>query len=98
MSYSEHVTEHLRITILRLLDESPAMRSNESLIADAVGEYGFAPSRDKMRTELAWLAEQGLVTLDGDSCLVATLTARGEDVDKCRATAPGVKRPNMSRG
>lgn len=96
-NYADHVTEHLRITILRLLDESPAMRSNESVLADAVGAYGFAPSRAKVRTELAWLAEQGLVHLAGDVCLVATLTSRGEDVAQCRATVPGVKRPNLSR-
>lgn len=94
-NYADHVTEHLRITMLRLLDESPAMRSNESVLVDAVGEYGFAPSRAKVRTELAWLEEQGLVRLEGDACLVATLTGRGEDVAKCRATVPGVKRPSL---
>ena len=96
MSYSDFLTEHLRITLLRLLDESPAMRANESVLTDAVGEYGFSPSRDKVRTELYWLSEQGLVALEGTDCLVATLTGRGEDVAKCRTTVPGVKRP--SRG
>jgi repressor of nif and glnA expression len=95
MNYAEHVTEHLRITILRLLDESPSMKSNESVIVDAVNEYGFAPSRDKVRTELHWLKEQGLVDLKGESCLVAGLTARGEDVAKCRVVIPGVKRPSL---
>ena len=95
MSYADFVTEHLRITILRLLDESPSMKSNESVLADAVNDFGFAPSRDKVRTELYWLKEQGLVELSGESCLVAGLTARGEDVARCRVTVPGVKRPTL---
>ena len=95
MSYADYVTEHLRITILRLLDESPSMKSNESVLVDAVDEYGFAPSRDKVRTELYRLKEQGLVELKGESCLVAGLTARGEDVARCRVVVPGVKRPSL---
>ena len=96
MSYTDHVAEHLRITLLRLLDDSPGMCSNDSLLADAVGEYGFAPSRDKVCTELAWLKEQGLVILEDKDCTVVTLTRRGEDVAKCRVIVPGIKRP--SRG
>jgi hypothetical protein len=94
MSYEQLVAEHLRITILRLLLEDTGYSCNESLLLDAVEDYGFEPSRDKLRTQLAWLAEQGLITLGGsDSCQVATLTARGEDAAKGRAKVPGVKRP-----
>lgn len=94
MSYQDAVREHLRITILRLLAEAPGYASNESLLADAVADYGFAPSRDQLRAQLAWLAEQGLLDCGGpDHCRVATLSARGEDVARGRATVPGVKRP-----
>lgn len=96
MSYAQVVTEHLRITILRLLEEEPDRRQNESVLADAAATYGFAPSRDRIRTELHWLEEQGLVTLvESSGCLVASLTGRGEDVATCRATVPGVKRPSL---
>jgi repressor of nif and glnA expression len=98
MKYSDVVIEHLRITILRLLNEAQGLTLNESVIADAVFSYGFAPSRDRVRTELRWLEEQGLVVLTGPGeCLVAQLTARGEDVAACRATVPGVKRPSLRR-
>jgi len=94
MSYQQIVTEHLRITILRLLLEQPDYALNESVLLDAVTDFGFAPSRDKLRAELAWLQEQGLISLSGVShCQVATLTQRGEDVAACRTTVPGVKRP-----
>lgn len=92
--YKDFVTEHLRITILRALHDQPDYALNESLLLDIVGTFGFAPSRDKLIGELAWLDEQGLVTMGGpESCRVATLTARGEDVATARATVPGIKRP-----
>lgn len=94
--YKTVVTEHLRITILRLLEEHPAGRMNESVIADAVEHFGFSPSHDRIRTELSWLAEQQLLKLHGADfdCMVAELTQRGEDVAKCRVMVPGVKRPS----
>ena len=93
-SYGQLVAEHLRITILRLLSEQPDYALNESILLDMVGRFGFAPSRDNLRAQLAWLDEQGLAGMSGpEHCRVATLTARGEDVAKGRATVPGVKRP-----
>ena len=97
MSYDVVITEHLRITILRLLEETPSRVFNESILLDKVERYGFAPSRDRLRTELRWLEEQGLVNLAGEACLVATLTERGEDVARCRVMVPGVKRPSPRR-
>ncbi|KIX14976.1 VpaChn25_0724 family phage protein [Dethiosulfatarculus sandiegensis] len=94
MDYRQTISEHLRITILRLLEEEGDYALNESLLLDMVPTFGFAPSRDNLRIELSWLAEQGLITLGGvDTCRVATLTDRGADVAKGRATAPGVRRP-----
>ncbi len=94
MSYKNFVAEHLRITVLRLLLDDPGYSMNESLLLDAVEQFGFQPSRDNLRAQLAWLSEQGLVTMDGvEHCQVAKLTTRGEDVARGRAFVPGVKRP-----
>jgi hypothetical protein len=93
-AYAKTVTEHLRITLLRLLLEAPAYTLNESLLTDLTESYGFTPSRDRTRTELAWLNEQGLVALGGpEHCMTARLTTRGADVAQGRTTVPGVKRP-----
>ncbi|WP_028588252.1 hypothetical protein [Desulfocurvus vexinensis] len=98
MSYEKYLVEHLRITILRLLLEQTDYTLNESLIADMSTEYGFSPSRDRVRNELYWLREQGLVELREPSGLaVATLTERGADVAAGRALAPGIKRPSPGR-
>jgi hypothetical protein len=94
MDYNATVSEHLRITVLRLLEEDPDYSLNESILVDLSEQYAFTPSRDRMRTELYWLQEQGLVTLSGQGFLVAKLTDRGSDVARGRVTVPGVKRPS----
>jgi hypothetical protein len=95
MSYQETLQKHLRITLLRLLLDDPRYTMNDSMLKDLTEDYGHTPSRDKTRTELAWLKEQGLITIDGDSgVLIVTLTERGADVAQGRATVPGVKRPS----
>src|SRR5690606_41702375 len=45
---------------------------------------------DRVRTDCAWLAEQGLMTLEAD---VATLTERGSAAALGQITVPGVRRP-----
>lgn len=94
MSYKEVVQADMRLVILRLLSEMPAMRANSSVLYSALDEFGHSASRDTVKTELAWLAEQGLITREEmASIVVATLTERGVDVAKGRASVPGVKRP-----
>ena len=92
--YQKIVSEHLRITILRLCNEQPDYALNESVLLDMTAAYGFAPSRDSLVIELAWLRDAGLISLSGpEHCRVATLTQRGQVVAQCRATVPGVNRP-----
>ena len=95
MSYTAHFARHLRLAILRLLAEAPGYALNSSILTDALGALGLAASRDQVRGEIAWLAEQGLSTTDElpGGLLVATLTERGGDVASGRAHVPGVQRP-----
>jgi hypothetical protein len=94
MSYSETIVEHLRLTVLRLLDEQPDFALNESLIFDLVEPFRFGLGRDALRVQLAWLAEQGLDGLaDVYGLKVATATERGIDVARGRVVVPGVRRP-----
>ena len=49
---------------------------------------------DRVRTELHWLAEQGLVRIETvGSVLVAKLTKRGEDAALGKVRIPGMPRP-----
>ena len=97
MSYKAHWQAHLRLTLLRLLAEQPGYKSNSSILTQAADSTaGFTATRDQVKTELAWLAEQTLITTTEviDGLVVATLTERGGDVASGRAVVPGVQRPN----
>lgn len=96
MSYKQFVAEDRRLVILRLLDEDPGGSHNHAVLQQALKGWGHTVSRDVVKGDLAWLAEQGLVTVsmigDGDAYHVATLTDRGADVASGATIVPGVKR------
>jgi Fe2+ or Zn2+ uptake regulation protein len=93
--YATFLAEDRRLVLLRVLSEMPSYRANSSVLTTALEHWGHTPTRDQVKTELSWLAEQGLVTtseLTG-AVVLATLTERGQDVASGRARCHGVKRP-----
>lgn len=93
MHFAEALKEDRRLVMLTLLLQSPAATCNAYVLHQHLPNYGHANSLDAVKTDLAWLAEQGLLHLVNEApVLVATLTERGADVANGRATAPGVKR------
>jgi hypothetical protein len=95
MAFSDLLTTDIRLVILRALEQDLGYSHNESIIHSVVERFGHKCSRDVIRTQLCWLREQGLVTIeDVAGYMVATITLRGADVACGRATVPGVKRPN----
>lgn len=92
--FEDYLLQDMRLVMLRVLSEMPAYRSNSSVLYNVLGQYGHSPSRDQVKTECHWLAEQRLVTLqDLGTVLVVTLAERGADVAAGRARVPGVNRP-----
>jgi len=97
-AFGELVDADRRLVILRCLNEDPGYNLNESVLQSMLEALGHNVSRDRIRTDLAWLKEQGLVTLDVVvSVQVATITGRGADVATGRVIVPGVKRPRPGR-
>lgn len=95
MSLQDITNAEIRLTILRLLADDPGYDLNESILKRALAEFGYEVSTDALRTQLAWLEEQGAIsprTVAG-SLLVAKLTTRGEDIAAGRARVPGIARP-----
>lgn len=93
MSYVELLAADRRLSVLLLLDASPAGTGNEALLHAALPDFGHSPSADQVRADIAWLAEQGLLTArETAGLMVAALTPRGQDVATGRAVVPGVKR------
>lgn len=94
MRYADFVREDMRLVVLRILLELPGYSSNSSLLATLLGQYGHQLSRDQVKTELAWLGEQGLISIDAlETVLMVKLTERGADVAEGRTHVPGVKKP-----
>ncbi len=94
MSFSDYLRRDVRLVCLRILADLPGYRSNSSVISNLLDQFGHAVTRDQTKTELRWLEEQGLVSIeDTGSVLVATLKERGQDVAAGRATVDGVARP-----
>lgn len=94
MAFKELQNEHFRLSILRAL-EALNYTSNDSIIKDACEVYGNVMTTDNVRTNLRWLEEQSLVTIENKAnYLIATLTSRGQDVAQGKAFVDGVKRPS----
>jgi hypothetical protein len=94
MSYAKLREEDRRLTILRLLSDSNEYKAHEYLLQEALERLGHAVSGDRLRADLAWLEEAGLVELDAVADVqVPRLTGRGLDVAQGRTQHPGVRRP-----
>lgn len=94
MTYVHHFAAYLRLAILRELKDAPEYSLASTMIRDLVGARGQVATHDQVKTEIVWLADQGLVEQQQlANVIAATLTERGLDVAAGRATNPGVRRP-----
>lgn len=90
---------HLRIALLRALNDDPGKVGNESLLMDLVNAVHISASREQVRVELVWLNEQGLIVATvARGSVMAQLTEEGIAVAEGRRTWEGVKRPNVTAG
>ena len=98
MTLEQRIREDRRLRILHILGAVPGYQLNDGVVRDELVALGHATSRDQVRTEIDWLAEQGLVTVERlvETVAVATITERGIDVAAGRVRAHGVKRPGPS--
>ncbi len=95
MSYQDFVMENRRLALLRFLAGDADYAMNDSVMQAALASIGHGASRDVVKGDFAWLAEQGLVSVEVvmDKIHVAKINARGVDVACGRALVPGVSRP-----
>jgi len=93
-TYEQHQTEDRRLVIVRVLADSTSYQANEYLLESMLDSMGHSVSNDRLHSDLAWLAEQQLLTLQRlAGVTIARLSTRGFDVARGRAQVPGVKRP-----
>lgn len=91
MNTAERIVEEDRRQVLLVaLLVSPGYKLPVRALRERADLVGYVASMDRVRTDCAWLAEQGLMTLEAD---VATLTERGSAAALGQITVPGVRRP-----
>jgi hypothetical protein len=92
--YADTLRRHRRLVILRTLAGIPGYAANESIVEDALDRWRVMSTRDQVRTELVWLADQGFVTNEaiGDF-MMATITQAGLDVSQGKRLHPDIEKP-----
>ena len=94
MSYAESVTADRRLLLLQALSRAHKYTAAARLLRAFLDSLGRPVSVDLVESDLAWLAEIGLITtLSMGAETVATLLPRGLDVAEGRTVVPGVRRP-----
>ncbi|MBI1386295.1 MAG: ArsR family transcriptional regulator [Rhizobiales bacterium] len=104
MSYAAAFASDTRLAILRCLDRGGGA-VNDSLVVKMMGpsERGgidHLATPDQVRTQIAWLAEQGLLKtrpIEGSDMLSVTLLERGQLAARGRIVVPGVDEPSAPR-
>ena len=96
--FEQFSIEQARLAILEILSTDSAYRHNEGVLYSALHQLGHSASSDQVRSELAWLEEQGLIRVEtvGDVS-VASLLERGLDCARGLTRVPGVARPRPGR-
>ncbi|WP_321276934.1 hypothetical protein [Thiomicrorhabdus indica] len=96
MSFSQHVTEHIRRLMLEQLAQENDYAQNQLVMKQILSAFGQSLSTDKVLAEFAWLQEQDLVTLSSfGGFTVAKLTERGLDIANGAAQMPGIARKGL---
>jgi hypothetical protein len=86
--------ERRRLAILQLLQKEPGYRLNDAIIQDLLSQLGQATPLSLVRTELAWLEQNGqLTTQELPGCTVAILLEAGADTGAGISYVPGIARP-----
>lgn len=93
MSYKNNIAKEQRRQILEALEREPDYKANGLELIAWLDDVGMNISVDKLHTELQWLEEQGLITLESArSIKIAKLTQRGLDLAQHRMLSDGVAR------
>ena len=93
MSYKETIAKEQRLLILQALQQDTDYRVNDIMLQAWLEEMGMNPSMDKLHTEMQWLEEQDMLTIEHIKTMqIATITQRGLDLASGKSRNQGVAR------
>jgi Fe2+ or Zn2+ uptake regulation protein len=93
MSLVNIENEQFRRDILTILNEDSDYQMGVPLLYRALDAIGNPIAHDRLDQQLAWLKDQGLVTVNSGEVVTVKLTAQGEDVALNRLSVPHIARP-----
>lgn len=97
MDFRTHLTEDLRLCLLRVLAEAPGASANASVLHSAVQALGHAVTREQVLQALGYL--EGLAAVATEQVgrvTVAALREAGQNhLSRLGAPLPGVKVPAL---
>lgn len=97
-SFAEALAEDRRCAILRLLVEAEG-EANESVLRTGLSMLGHGRelTKENVRSDLNFLSERGLVTLQwfDDKVCVARISRRGVECAEGKVRVEGVKKPSL---
>ncbi|MEM8553987.1 MAG: hypothetical protein AAGF71_04070 [Pseudomonadota bacterium] len=92
--YSQTLSEHRRLTILKYLVETTGYSSNVSILTDVCNGFAVTSTRDEVATDARWLAGKGFATVsDQGDFMIVTIEPSGAEVAKGLRVVDGIKRP-----
>ncbi len=92
--YTDTLSKHRRLTILKFLADSPEYTSNASILVEVCDNFGVASTHDQIAGELSWLKENGFVSYKDDAdFIVVSATERGVEIARGKARHKGVQQP-----
>ena len=93
MSFKDYMNKSMRLTILRVLLDTPGFQANSSVLFEMLNQLGAPVTRGDVIAQLRWLAGESLITVeDIGSVVLATLLERGQDVADGLEFVDGVAR------
>lgn len=92
------IQEQTRLAMLQVLQGQGVDGLNRDVLFAELYQLAVPGTEAQLRSELDWLAQAGLVSLDSllaGAVIVAKLTLEGDEVCKRRRTVPGVAAPKF---
>lgn len=97
MDYDNFMQESLRLNILLILQDIPQGSTTDNIIESmAYNLYGHDKNMPRLRNNLNWLNERGLIVVEilSANCFKASITKLGERVAKGIEYFPDIRKPD----
>lgn len=100
MGYAKNVSEHRRLTILRMLNDQDDASLNTAVLLDGLAEVGFGVHKSVLAEDIKLLGQLDTVTVKDLPCDISVVAITPHGIKVCTGIirASGVKYPGREGG